>query len=485
VEKREEEGVKWSVYQNSKIIDHEDLRWDSEFICYEPYENELYEYKTVGEILNRSQYGISIDMNEFNEGVKIYRMNELSNMFCVKDIKKNAKISDSEVEKFKLHHNDILFNRTNSQEFVGRTGIYKKFSDENIVFASYLIRLNPNETFVLPEYLTAFLNTKFGVQDVKRRARISINQSNVNAEELKKVRIPILSKDLQIKVKKLFDKSFLLLSQAERQYSQAQTLLLKELDLLNWQPKHQLSYVKTFSDTQTAERFDAEYFQPKYEEVIEKIKGYSGGFDELGALVTIKKCVEPGSDAYEEEGVPFVRVSNLSKYEINTNNQQYLSEESYTALVSHQPKKGEILLSKDATPGIAYYLNEMSQKMIPSGGMLRLQSNNTKVKPEYLTLVLNSEIVQTQIKKDAGGSIINHWRPDQVKATVIPILDENLQDEIVKLVQESFDKRSKSKALLEIAKTGVEKAIETTEEEAMQWMTVEIDKLDVSLELTN
>jgi len=202
-------------------------------------------------------------------------------------------------------------------------------------------------------------------------------------------------------------------------------------------------------------------------------------------LVTITKCVEPGSDAYEEEGIPFVRVSNLSKYEINTNNQQYLSEERYNSLVSHQPKKGEILLSKDATPGIAYYLNEIPQKMIPSGGILRLQRINAKVKPEYLALVLNSEIVQTQIKKDAGGSIINHWRPDQVKATVIPILDENRQNEIVKLVQESFDKRCKSKALLEIAKTGVEKAIETTEEEATQWMTAEIDKLDVSLELTN
>ena len=67
----------------------------------------------------------------------------------------------------------------------------------------------------------------------------------------------------------------------------------------------------------------------------------------------------------------------------------------------------------------------------------------------------------------------------------IPILDENRQEEIVKLVQESFDKRSKSKSLLEIAKTGVEKAIETTEEEAIRWMTAEIDRLDVSLELTN
>jgi len=272
------------------------------------------------------------------------------------------------------------------------------------------------------------------------------------------------------------------LKKSKDYYTQAQTLLLKELNLLNWQPKHQLSYVKSFSDTQTAERFDAEYFQPKYEELIEKIKGYSGGFDELGNLSQLKKCVDPGSDAYVEEGVPFVRVSNLSKYNINTNNQQYISEENYNILISHQPKKGEILLSKDATPGIAYYLDEPPKKMIPSGGILRLKDINAKVYPEYLTLVLNSDLVQKQIEKDAGGSIINHWRPDQVKSTVIPILADPKQEEIVEFIQSSFDNQNKSKSLLEIAKTSVEKAIETSEKEAMDWMKSEIQKRGLDLD---
>ena len=55
--------------------------------------------------------------------------------------------------------------------------------------------------------------------------------------------------------------------QSEQLYSQAQTLLLSELGFTNWQPKHRLTFVKNYSDTEQVERIDAEYYQPKYEEI--------------------------------------------------------------------------------------------------------------------------------------------------------------------------------------------------------------------------
>lgn len=103
---------------------------------------------------------------------------------------------------------------------------------------------------------------------------------------------------------------------------------------------------------------------------------------------------------------------NLIKLGILTNNQQFISQELYEELKMHQPNKDEILLSKDATPEIAYHLKNELKQMIPSGGILRLKVNNQKVLPKYLTLVLNSVIVQKQIERDASGSIINHWRPN-------------------------------------------------------------------------
>lgn len=119
--------------------------------------------------------------------------------------------------------------------------------------------------------------------------------------------------------------------------------------------------------------------------------------------------------------------------------------------------------------------------MIVSGGILRLKMDSKQVLPEYLTLVLNSVIVQKQIERDAGGSIINHWRPDQVKATLIPILKEAKQKEIKELIEKSFNDRKLSKSLLEIAKRGVEMAIEKNEQEAGKWIDGELAKLEIKL----
>lgn len=327
-----------------------------------------------------------------------------------------------------------------------------------------------------PFYLTVFLRSKYGFDQLIRERELTI-QYQLTLERVGRILTYKPANGFQKKIRQLFIKSQDLYIGEVESYKKAEQLLLSELGLLDWKPKHKLAFVKNFSDAKQPDRFDAEYFQPKYEEIVEAVKKYKGGFDELGNLVKIKKSVEPGSEAYQENGIPFVRVSNLSKFELSDNNQQFISEELYNELKNHQPKKGEILLSKDATPGMAYYLNEEVQRMIVSGGILRLKIDSQKVLPEYLTLVLNSVIAQKQIERDAGGSIINHWRPDQVKATIIPILENAKQKEIKELVEKSFSDRKLSKSLLEIAKRGVEMAIEKNEEEAEKWINSELGKL--------
>ena len=88
---------------------------------------------------------------------------------------------------------------------------------------------------------------------------------------------------------------------------------------------------------------------------------------------------------------------------------------------------------------------------------------------------MSSIIVQEQINRDVVGSVILHWRPDQVKQTLIPILTEDKQEEIQHKVTESFNLRKQSKHLLECAKKAVEMAIEEDEETAMLWLESQID----------
>ncbi|MHB2150142.1 restriction endonuclease subunit S domain-containing protein [Calditrichota bacterium LG25] len=383
-------------------------------------------------------------------------------------------IGNEIIKRSALKENDIIVTIIGATyDIVGRAClIQKKDLPANINQNIALIRVSKRIT---PEFLTVYLNTYYGRNYLWFLSR-QTEQVNLNCREIEKLLVPKCSDRFQLIITNIYEKSFSLIEKSKYLYQQAQTLLLSELGLLDWQPKHQLSFIKNFSDTQKAGRIDAEYFQPKYEEIIEAIKSYSGGWDTLGNLVSVKKCVEVGSDEYLNEGIPFIRVSNLSPFEITE--EKYISEELYLKLSEHQPQKGEILLSKDATPGIAYYINEEPKKMIPSGGILRLKLIDNSFNEETLTTILNSLIVQEQIKRDVVGSVILHWRPDQVKNTLIPILSDPVQEEIKQKIIESFNLRKQSKHLLEAAKRAVEIGIEEGEDTAMEWLNKEVEGAD-------
>lgn len=319
-----------------------------------------------------------------------------------------------------------------------------------------------------PYYLTVFLRSRYGFLQLYRERELTI-QYQLTLERVGNVLIyQPESKALENAIADTLIRYEEIIDESEKLYHQVQTLLLSELGLLDWQPKHALSFVRNYSETEQAARFDAEYFQPKYDEIAKAIKKYKGGWDTLGNLVSVKKCVEVGSDEYLDKGIPFIRVSNLSAFELTE--EKYISEKLYSELTDHQPKQGEILLSKDATPGIAHYLQEKLRKMIPSSGILRLKLKDNRVNEGYLTLVLNSLITKEQINRDVGGSVILHWRPDQVKQILIPILDKNKQNQIRQKITESFRLRKQSKHLLECAKKAVEMAIEKNEKTATQWL---------------
>ena len=292
-----------------------------------------------------------------------------------------------------------------------------------------------------PYYLSVFLQSGYGKRQTARLPVGSVQQ-HIFLWQIEKLIIPLFGAAFQLIIEKYYKAVLLFSKRAEYAFNQALFLLLSELGLADWCPKRQLAFVKSYSEVRRAGRTDAEYFQPRYEEVVNTVKNYPGGWDTLGNLLTIRKCVEVGSEAYLDEGIPFVRVSNLSPFEITK--EKFISEELYADIQHHQPKQGEILFSKDATPGIAHYLRERPPRMIPSGGILRLKGKTDKVNNEYLTLVLNSILTKEQVNRDVGGSVILHWRPDQVRDTLIPLLPAEIQTQIQQTVNESYRLRKKS-----------------------------------------
>jgi type I restriction enzyme S subunit len=136
---------------------------------------------SISKTLIRKQYGLS--SRGYPSGqYPILRMNNLEGGKVNTSDLQFVNLDDITYRKFKLDKEDLLFNRTNSQEKVGKTALFDIEGD--FVFASYLIRLAVKKDIVLPAYLNAYLNWDASQLRLKREASRGVSQSNINATKL-------------------------------------------------------------------------------------------------------------------------------------------------------------------------------------------------------------------------------------------------------------------------------------------------------------
>ena len=356
---------------------------------------------------------------------------------------------------------------TMAGEYLGRASMYdEEFACSSNQAIAKITLKNSMRAFVL----STFINTIYGQNQINRLKTIT-GQPNINMSLIQSLYTPDFSDDFCKVMNGLKDKINLVKSQSTAAYAQAEEILLAALDMQDFTPSTEPVAIKTLSESFGASgRLDSEYYQGKYDELFGKIVKFSP--HKLGDIATIKKSIEPGSDCYGDEDVPFVRVSDITKHGISEPSIKILRD-VVADIEKLYPKKDTILLSKDGSVGIAYKV-EKDEQFITSGALLHLNVKDKNVLPDYLTLVLNSIIVQLQAERDAGGSIIQHWKPSEIAEVAIPIIDIAAQTEIADLVQYSFAQRKKSEQLLESAKRAVEMAIEDGEDKSMKWLEGEV-----------
>ena len=285
-----------------------------------------------------------------------------------------------------------------------------------------------------------------------------------------KLLIPIFPMSFQLEIQKLVKDSHKALESGKALYKEAENLLYESLGLDSKNPLQSIlnnqNQIPNYTIATLKESFlktgrlDAEYYQGKYEKNEEVIKSFQ--HKPLKSIVEIHKSIEPGSSFYRENGLPFVRIGNFDKFGISQSD-VFLDSKDFAEgmLEDLYPRKDDILLSKDGSIGIAYVV-ENDLECVLSGAILRLKiKDKNSIKPQYLSLVLNSIITQLQAQRDCGGSIISHWRIEEIQNLVIPLLDSTIQEKIEVKVMQSFKLRRESKALLEQAKQKVESAIES------------------------
>ena len=166
-----------------------------------------WEIGTIRDIVTEVRYGSSrpaVDGGKY----PYLRMNNITygGELDLSDTKR-IDIPDNELDKCTVRRGDILFNRTNSKELVGKTCVYDR--DEMMVLAGFVIRIRVKDR-ILPEFLSAFLNTDFSKQMLLGMCKTAIGQANINAQELQNIGLYLPPVELQqcfVQFKKETDKS--------------------------------------------------------------------------------------------------------------------------------------------------------------------------------------------------------------------------------------------------------------------------------------
>ena len=162
----------------------------------DPVENDKgLDIQTLGDVAVSVNYGTSSPAREGGE-FKYLRMNNLtySGYLDLSDVK-SIDANESEREKYSVQRGDILFNRTNSKELVGKTALFTL--DEEMIIAGYIIRIRVDKSFVLPLYVVRYMNTPFMKSYFANLCKGAVNQANINSKELKNIPLPIPSLSLQ------------------------------------------------------------------------------------------------------------------------------------------------------------------------------------------------------------------------------------------------------------------------------------------------
>lgn len=314
-------------------------------------------------------------------------------------------------------------------------------------------------------YLNAFILSKYGQKFVARGETGGTGQRTLTTSYLKGILVPRFS--IEKRIGNFVSLSEEVLKKSLNDYKQAETLLLEALDLADLTPSTNNTNTKSFRESFGASgRLDAEYYQPKFDEIealirtnslyykrVEEIQTYNARgmtaiYDEAGTIdmITQKHILDTGLD-----------YDNFDKTDIS----HFLDDEA--AFVA----ENDILIyGTGANIGRTQpYLRE--QKAVACQDIIILRVTED---PVYVAFVLNSFIGRLQTDKMKTGSAQPHLYPKDIAQFLIPFVDRETQKEIREKIISSLALKKQSTTLLDIAKRAVEIAIEQDEQAALAFI---------------
>lgn len=461
------------------------LRLDSEYFgkyylaCLEKIENHIYqkisEFSYVTDGIHES-----IDFDEDGHIFSFSAKYPKENYFDLTEIRKISARQHQLNPRTQFKENDVIISTVGT---IGNCAVV----DKSILPANCdrdvgIIRIQDES--VKPRFLSTFLVGKYGRFQSRRESTGNV-QLHLFIYKIKEIKVPKIKIDFQKNIERIVKYSKFLLDFSRDLYQQAEDLLLSELNLKNWQPTKETIAIKSFKESfLSSSRLDAEYYQPKYDEIEKQVKLYSGGWANIRNILNqdIKNGTTP--EGIIQQFIPnkpkFVRIEAFNQsLEIDKESLYCIEDAVLIKYKSISVFRDDVLVSMTGTIGnVAVY--SIDDSAIINQNIVKLTCNKSIIYPYVLALYIKS-IGRSLLIRQQTGNVQPYVNIPNFQNLIVPLLFKEVQDRILDFLEKASNQRTKSKQLLEIAKIGVEKAIETDEATAKDWINQQLENLGIDI----
>lgn len=415
-----------------------------------------YPVVTIGELEKRLQYGCSKRAEVEPVGVPILRMSNMQpEGWDLRDLK-YVELTDRERDLWLLQREDILFNRTNSKELVGKCEVFREPGEW--VFASYLMRLAVDSKRALPDFVSAYLSSPGGRAQIERESRQIIGMTNINAEEIRTLRIPLPDTNQQTVLLAQLDAARAArdagLAAADFALNGLDAFILKELGIKLPPLRDEAPFAVSRASLRSGGKIFPDYYNPDRRNVVAELSRV--GAEMLGNLVRFVR--EQRTIADDDQ--TYVGLAN-----VRSNTGEYVDADDSVDGSVAVFAKGDVLFAK-----LRPYLNKVwvadrAGVCSPEFHVLRLSEDSSISSPEYLAAVLRSSLTLTQTKHMMTGNTHPRLAVEDVVELVVATPSPEKQFAISKEVDR---RRAEARQLRLKAREGWAAAREAFEEALLE-----------------
>lgn len=300
--------------------------------------------------------------------------------------------NDYEISKYELNDGDVLFNRTNSIDLVGKTALYKGI--KKAIFAGYLIRIKVDPQCLDARYLNYFLNTptarNYGLSVVS----VGVSQANINGQKLKSYPIPYPAHvEEQVSIATALSDTDALITGLEQLIAKKQAIKTATMQQLLTGRTRLPPFSKRSDGTPKG------YKQSELGQIPEDWEtSLLGGLADK-IMVGIASAA---THAYCKSGIPMLRNQNIKPNRLDSNDLLFINKEYEVAFKNKRLKAGDLLTARTGYPGTTCIIPDDFENAQSFTTLITRPTN--KVNSKFLAIFMNSEIgVDFFDKNQIGG----------------------------------------------------------------------------------